>query len=468
MSSLEQLQLNRNLYRTQPQTVETLDASDVASNLTPPPSTAIASGNSVQDVNTNAEYINGAVIEPGTIPPATLDVSNWGWTQTCAFSVVDADTVQWGAGTFTSANGLTYSISGGNTGNMAALTYVYLDLNVSSTAYQVTTNVDTPVGVGKVLIAVCQNGSTVATYNQVQAHQIVGDNIIANTINASKITAGTITATQLSSTIIYAGSITIDTNGNIKGGMTQYNLGNGFFLGYSGGQYKMSVGDSTGNIMLWDGTSLSIIGTISSTSSGQRVVISGTSAFYYNASGTLIMATTASSTSFLIEGQQSTSSIVLRPGSSGAVAFQSGTTNKILYDPSANSLSPATDGDTELGESSFNWGRIYVYEAVIADKISYQTIVQPIIYVGQVSSTLDSISATNTSGWSATATATGRCTITHNLGTTNYVVNLTPKAAAVKYITLESKSSNSFIVRIANVTPALEDNEFCFAVYENL
>ncbi len=215
MSSLEELQLNRNLYRTQPQTVETLSADEVASNLTPAPSNAIASGNSVQDVNTNAEQINGDTIAPGTIPPATLDVSNWGWTQTCVFSTTDADTVSWGTGTFTSANGISYSIGAGNTGNMSALTYVYLDLNVSKTAYQTTTNVDTPVGVGKVLIAVCQNGSTAATFNLVQAHQIVGDNIIANTINASKMSVGQLSAISADLGSITAGEININDNAMI-------------------------------------------------------------------------------------------------------------------------------------------------------------------------------------------------------------------------------------------------------------
>lgn len=191
---LTELQFNRQLYKTQPQTTETLEAGDVAVNVTPPPSTTIASGNSVYDVNTNAEQINGDVITPGTIPPSTLNIAVWGWTQTCVFTSVDTDTVSWGSGTFTSANGDSYSISAGTTGNMSARTYIYLDINISTTAYQITTSVTGPVGLGKVLIAVCENETVAATYNLVQASQVVADNILVNSLSAISADLGTITA----------------------------------------------------------------------------------------------------------------------------------------------------------------------------------------------------------------------------------------------------------------------------------
>lgn len=218
---LSDLDLNRQLYKTPPQTVETLDAEDVASNVAPPPSNAIASGNSVTDVNTNAEQLNGEVIAPGTIPPSTLDIANFGWTQTCAFSVTDSDTVAWGSGTFTSANGASvYSIGAGNTGNMGAApakTYIYLDINVSTTAYQISTTITDPIGIGKVLIAVAQaavSPSTTATYILVQATQIVGDNVIANTINAEKLTVAQLSAISADLGSITAGTIIVVSGGN--------------------------------------------------------------------------------------------------------------------------------------------------------------------------------------------------------------------------------------------------------------
>lgn len=274
---LTELSLNRNLYKEE-QTMETKDAVASSVNSSALPSNDLKSGNSVQDVNSNAELINGAVIDPGTIPPATLDISNWGWTQNAAFSVTDADTVTWSAGTFTSANGAVYTISGGNTGNMAAKTYVYLDINVSSTVYQVTTNPATAVGVGKVLIAVCENGAATATYILVQATQIVGDNVLANSINASKIVAGSITATQISALYIYAGTINAD----------QINAGTltGRTVRTAASSPRVEMSAATNSLMVYDsaGTVIEI-----GTSGGSAMIITPTSVTQTN--GILVAST---------------------------------------------------------------------------------------------------------------------------------------------------------------------------------
>jgi len=195
--NLTELQLNRNLYKTEPQTSETLGAGDVASNLSPTPSSAIASGNSVTDINTNAEQLNGEVIAPGSIPVTTFDIADLGWIQTCVFSVTDADTVAWTSGVFTSAKGVSYSISAGNTGNMTAQNYIYLNINASLTAYQVTTTQSNIIGPGKVLIAVAQNGSVTASYALTQTIQVVANNIVANTLSAISANLGSITAGEI-------------------------------------------------------------------------------------------------------------------------------------------------------------------------------------------------------------------------------------------------------------------------------
>ena len=58
---------------------------------------------------------------------------------------------------------------------------------------------------------------------------------------------------------VTGGGITLSGGGSVKGGQTSYDTGTGFFLGYSGG-YKFSIGNSTGNKLTWDGTTLGIIG----------------------------------------------------------------------------------------------------------------------------------------------------------------------------------------------------------------
>ena len=337
----------------------------------------------------------------GSVPVAALNIADRGWSQTCAFSVTDADTVAWGAGTFTSADGTAYSISGGNTGNMAAKTYVYLDIAVSTTAYQTTTTGTTAVGVGKVMIAVAQNGTGEATYqvlsgqgglnidaanivagsitateladlavstakvaasaittakiaadavtaaeiatgavgstelavgaviagkitagtivsadiaantitagniaaltitaseiaagaittNKIAALAVTAAEIAANTITAAKIVAGTITTTEiaantivagdiaantitaneLSTSITYAGTIVIDTAGNIRSGQTTFNTGTGWFIGNVGGTPKLSIGNPAAKYLAWDGSDLVINGYIASSALG--------------------------------------------------------------------------------------------------------------------------------------------------------------------------------------------------------
>lgn len=61
--------------------------------------------------------------------------------------------------------------------------------------------------------------------------------------------------------------ITITATGYVKGGQTDYNTGTGFWMGYhpSTLTYRFSLGDSSGNKLLWDGSTLSITGTITAT-----------------------------------------------------------------------------------------------------------------------------------------------------------------------------------------------------------
>lgn len=61
-------------------------------------------------------------------------------------------------------------------------------------------------------------------------------------------------------TTVTSGGITFSAGGAIKGGQTAYNTGNGWFLGFSGGQYRFSIGDPNGNFLTWSGTALAVRG----------------------------------------------------------------------------------------------------------------------------------------------------------------------------------------------------------------
>jgi hypothetical protein len=61
---------------------------------------------------------------------------------------------------------------------------------------------------------------------------------------------------------VTGGGITLSSGGAIKGGQTAYATGTGWFLGYSGGAYKFSIGDAT-HFLRWDGSAFTYSGDIS-------------------------------------------------------------------------------------------------------------------------------------------------------------------------------------------------------------
>ena len=66
----------------------------------------------------------------------------------------------------------------------------------------------------------------------------------------------------IAGTTITGGGITLSSGGSIKGGQSAYNNGSGFFLGYESSQYKFSIGDGSNNKLTWDGTTLTVAGSI--------------------------------------------------------------------------------------------------------------------------------------------------------------------------------------------------------------
>lgn len=61
----------------------------------------------------------------------------------------------------------------------------------------------------------------------------------------------------LSAIVTNTGTLTVDSSGHIKGGQTAYDTGDGFWQGYDGGLYKMSIG-AANNRLTYDGTRLNI------------------------------------------------------------------------------------------------------------------------------------------------------------------------------------------------------------------
>ena len=227
-----------------------------------------------QNVTLDGTVVLGA-LSSGSLP------SIQGWQFDGAFSASDSNTVAWGSGTLRFSNGETRSISGGNTGNMSQRTYIYYDEDASTTAFQTTTNASNAVGGKRILIATAEDGSgdearfTVfggrgdinVDGENIAARSITASLIAADTITANEIAVNTITATKMNVSqlsaitanmgTITAGTITLNSSGFIRGGQTAYDTGTGFFLGYSGGEYKFSVGKSgTDKKLIFDGNDL--------------------------------------------------------------------------------------------------------------------------------------------------------------------------------------------------------------------
>jgi len=62
---------------------------------------------------------------------------------------------------------------------------------------------------------------------------------------------------NLSAITTQTGTLEVDTAGHVRGGQTDYDTGNGFWLGYKSGTYRFSMGNSS-NKLSYDGSSLEI------------------------------------------------------------------------------------------------------------------------------------------------------------------------------------------------------------------
>jgi len=174
--------------------------------------------------NNSSAYVEIAgAVTPAKVGSIDTVLALQGWSHNLVFSATDHDTVAWASGMIRLSNGTTYNITGANTGNMAAVTYIYLDIAVSTTLLQTTTTASTAAGDNKILVAVAQNVAAgkkaifqvfggagqgvLVVADNIAANTITANEIAANTITAGQIAAATITGTQIAATTITAANI---------------------------------------------------------------------------------------------------------------------------------------------------------------------------------------------------------------------------------------------------------------------
>ncbi len=213
---------------------------DIGANQITAPLTSLAAINAISgDLNSNT--VGTSQLQDNAVGSQESNIALRGWEQTCAFTATDADTVTWGAGTFTTSNGDSYSILTGNTGNMVAKTYIYLNIAVSTTTYQTTTTATIAIGDGKVLIAIAQNNATEATFMLLNnnSYNIDAANIVAGSITANEIQAGAIIASKITSYNFQLSAGTFTNNSPTAGKVAWV----GAKVVYAGTEYSITDGN---------------------------------------------------------------------------------------------------------------------------------------------------------------------------------------------------------------------------------
>jgi hypothetical protein len=203
-------------------------------------------GTAKLDIGTNASHIrwNGSSLSvAGNITITGTQISSaLGYTPT---DDTAADAAQSTANTATSNAATAQSTANTATSNAAT---------AQSTANTANSNA-----------ATAQSTANTANSNAATAQST------ANTANSNAATAQSTanTANNRAQNFDTSGDIfqgiSVGTGGHVRGGQSAFNNGVGFFLGYSGSAYKFSIGNSNGQRLTWNGSTLSINGDITIT-----------------------------------------------------------------------------------------------------------------------------------------------------------------------------------------------------------
>ena len=143
-----------------------------------------------------------------------------GWSHNIVFSATDNDTVAWAAGTIITAGGVgAFVVEAGNTGNMPADRYVYLDTDIepippADYVLQVTASAVDCVGLNKILIAVCGlevagKDASLKVFNGQATGLVVGNMIVANAIKAGHIDVAQLDAISANMGLLTAGEVRV-------------------------------------------------------------------------------------------------------------------------------------------------------------------------------------------------------------------------------------------------------------------
>jgi len=327
---------------------------------------------------------------------AGTDPAIQGWTSNLVFSASDADTVAWAIGTVTLTDGTTYSITAGNTGNMAALTYIYLDPVVSATVLQTSTTAANAVGAKKILLATAQNNAAGSATFQVYGG---GGGTVIKNANISDCAINKLTAGTISSKAITL-AITAGTGDSyIAAGKTDFtNTNAGFILGLDDSdsdKAKFYIGDST-HYLNWTGAALNIYGGTLTVGGGSVIM---------DATGICVKGTAYGSGVINIQdadahecgamwGFDGTSNQVAIIGAKQGLSLTAGAisvgcntgeiylrcTDEIIFGPTNNIIRPDDNVTTDCGTASNRWNSVYAQNHIIGGEGDAESIEGNIAY----------------------------------------------------------------------------------------
>lgn len=87
-----------------------------------------------------------------------------------------------------------------------------------------------------------------------------GGYLVANSVTANQLSVNQLSAISGNLGTMTAGNFTLDASGYIRGGSTGYMTGNGIWMGYHSGAYKLHVGNPVGAGFTWDGSNFIVRG----------------------------------------------------------------------------------------------------------------------------------------------------------------------------------------------------------------
>jgi len=165
--------------------------------------------------------IQSGGIADDSITAVKLTENSMNWNTDIVFSAASNVQVNWTSGTLTFSDASSFSIVSGNTGSMAALTYIYFDPDASTTVLQTSTTLATAVGDRKTILAVGKNGPAgesaffvpvVGTFGFNSANvgllSIATGSLQANSVTAVKINVVTLDAISANVGTLTSGNIT--------------------------------------------------------------------------------------------------------------------------------------------------------------------------------------------------------------------------------------------------------------------